>query len=107
MSVWTATLTATVDNAAVGSLANVLTASLNGATRTFTLTTPITDTPIAGLAVSNDGPVILGQPVQLQAGAAGGSNIRYAWHLGDGTQALGVLPSVQLPGPTPASTQPP
>lgn len=90
LGVWTATLTATVGNAASGPLVNVLTASLNGGTRSFTLTTAITDTPIAGLAATNAGPVILGQPVQLQAGAAGGSNIQYAWQLGDGTQALGA-----------------
>jgi hypothetical protein len=47
------------------------------------------DAPIAGLTATNNGPLLIGQDVTLEASVTGGSNVTYAWDLGDGETAEG------------------
>ncbi|HNT23950.1 MAG TPA: FG-GAP-like repeat-containing protein, partial [Anaerolineales bacterium] len=56
---------------------------------TTTTMVTITETPVAGLSASNDSPTRLGDVTTLQASVTGGSNITYAWALGDGTYETG------------------
>jgi len=49
------------------------------------------DEPVAGLSAANDSPTALGQPTHLTATIAAGSNVVYAWALGDGTTGAGPL----------------
>jgi PKD repeat protein len=53
---------------------------------------PITssDTPIAGLTASNDGPTTLGSPTNLTATISAGTNVTYAWDFGDGATGSGA-----------------
>ncbi|MBX3000054.1 MAG: PKD domain-containing protein [Caldilineaceae bacterium] len=43
-----------------------------------------TDTPIAGLSATSDGPTLLGQSTSFTATVSAGSNITYTWDFGDG-----------------------
>jgi hypothetical protein len=48
------------------------------------------DTPIAGLTASNDGPTTLGNPTNLTATISAGTNVTYAWDFGDGATGSGT-----------------
>lgn len=49
----------------------------------------ITDVPIVDLTLYQDGPTVLGWPTALTATVAEGTNVIYAWTLGDGAVANG------------------
>ncbi len=57
------------------------------------------DQAIGGLAASNDGPTVLGDPTQLTASISTGSNVTYEWDFGDGTDGNGVVISHQYASP--------
>jgi hypothetical protein len=48
------------------------------------------DTPIAGLTASNDGPTIIGNATNLIATVSAGDNVTYTWDFGDGTTGSGT-----------------
>jgi PKD repeat protein len=50
----------------------------------------VSDAPITGLQAFNDGPTALGHNTTLSAAITGGSNVVYAWDLGDGTSGSGA-----------------
>jgi predicted outer membrane repeat protein len=52
---------------------------------------PATDSPISGLTAGNDGPTLVGEPVQLAAGVVTGTNVQYSWAFGDGSVAEGAI----------------
>jgi len=56
-------------------------------------TAEASDTPIAGLAATNDGPTTLGNPTSLTAAISAGTNVSYAWDFGDGTSSSGASPT--------------
>jgi len=65
---------------------------------TATVTHTITvETPISGLAASSESPTILGDATHLTATVAAGSNVVYAWDLGDGDTAAGPAVSHTYP----------
>ena len=66
-----------------------LTISNSVASDTFSDSVLITDAPIAGLALSYDGPTPLGHTTTLSATVASGTNIAYHWELGDGAFSVG------------------
>lgn len=53
----------------------------------------VEEAPITGLSADNDGPVVIGQTVNLTAASATGSNISYSWDFGDGNSGSGPAPS--------------
>lgn len=53
----------------------------------------VLDTPIAGLAASNDSPTLLGNATNLTATTSAGSNVVYAWDFGDGNNGSGATPT--------------
>jgi Tol biopolymer transport system component len=53
----------------------------------------ITDVPLAGLIALNDSPTRLGSTTNLTATTFAGSNLEYAWALGDGQDASGATVS--------------
>jgi CSLREA domain-containing protein len=78
--------------AAVGTYTAVVTATnsvsqMTATTTVFTVEPP--PDPIDGLAASNDGPTILGQPTTLMATVEGGTDVNYVWDFGDGTIGAG------------------
>jgi CSLREA domain-containing protein len=78
--------------AAVGSYTAVVTATnsvsqMTATTTVFTVKPP--PDPIDGLAASNDGPTILGQPTTLMATVEDGTEVNYVWDFGDGTIGAG------------------
>jgi hypothetical protein len=62
--------------------------------------TTLLDTPIAGLVASNDGPAMVGDPVQLDASMTQGTRVSFRWDLDDGASAEGpqVTHIYQKPG---------
>jgi PKD repeat protein len=52
-------------------------------------------TAISGLAASNDGPTVLGNPTRMTATIINGSNVIYAWDFGDGGTGSGAVVSHQ------------
>jgi PKD repeat protein len=48
------------------------------------------DTPIAGLTASNDGPTTIGGATNLTATISAGDNVTYAWDFGDGATGGGA-----------------
>lgn len=50
----------------------------------------VTEEPIMGLMVSNDGPTVWGQATNLSASVSAGTALSYTWDLGDGTTAAGA-----------------
>lgn len=57
--------------------------------QTITDTVEINDVPITGLHIWHDSPQELGTAINLWADSDNGTNIHYAWDLGDGTTATG------------------
>jgi chitodextrinase len=55
----------------------------------WSLPTP-SDTPIAGLTASNDGPTTIGSPTTLTAAVGTGTNVSYSWDFGDDTSSSGA-----------------
>ncbi len=49
---------------------------------------PPADDPISGLSIESSGPTEIGQTTALSVTVSGGTNISYAWNLGDGTVLL-------------------
>ncbi len=58
------------------------------------VTINVGDQPIAGLAVTNDGPTVLGQVTHFSASVTAGSSLRYDWDFGDGTSLDDAGPEV-------------
>lgn len=58
------------------------------------VTINVGDEPVAGLAVDNDGPTVLGQITNFSASITAGSSVRYDWDFGDGTIADDAGPDV-------------
>jgi PKD repeat protein len=56
-------------------------------------------TAISGLAASNDGPTMLGNPTQLSATISTGSDVTYDWDFGDGSNGSGAVASHQYAAP--------
>jgi hypothetical protein len=50
-----------------------------------------TQEPISGLSADNDSPTILGETTILSATVVSGTNVSYAWDLGDGITATGSI----------------
>jgi uncharacterized repeat protein (TIGR01451 family) len=69
----------------------VVTASNGVSVITTTTVITITDTPIVGLVATNDSPTILGDATTLTATIVSGSNVTYAWALGDGSTVTGAI----------------
>ena len=61
----------------------------NGAGYTTTTTLVTIEEAIAGLSATNDSPGELGETTTLTATIRAGTNVTYAWDLGDGTAATG------------------
>jgi len=81
---WTETVVITVEMSYLGLLTNVVqVATEEGATGAYTLTSTVTDAPIAGLEATNDSPTMLGNPTTLTATISAGSNVTYTWAFGD------------------------
>ena len=57
-----------------------------------TVVVTVTDVPLAGLSVINNGPVILGNAIQFTAAVTAGSNVVYTWNFGDGQTGSGPNP---------------
>jgi len=57
------------------------------------VTLTIEEGPITGLAAGNDGPVVIGDPVNLTASLTGGTNVSFDWDFGDGNFGSGTAPS--------------
>ncbi len=57
----------------------------------------IYEDPIAGLLAVNDSPTVLGETTLLTATVISGTNIEYAWDLGDGVTATGAIVSHVYP----------
>jgi PKD repeat protein len=74
----------------VGEYTAVVTAANAASIVTATTTVLVIDVPIAGLTAVNDGPVALGELVNLAATISAGSNVTYLWDLGDGQTATGA-----------------
>lgn len=92
--VWTETVVVTVDLDYVGLLANVVQVStVEGAAGAYTCTATVVDEPIAGLAATNDGPTVLGDPTTLSATVTAGTNVSFTWDLGDGSFDNGAVVS--------------
>jgi len=73
---------------AAGTYTALVTAS--NAVSAITATTVVTvEETITGLVTANDSPTALGQPTYLTATVAAGSNVIYAWTLGDGATGAG------------------
>jgi CSLREA domain-containing protein len=78
--------------AAVGSYTAVVTATNSVSQMTATTTVLIIGPPpdpIQGLAATNDGPSLLGQPTTLTATVESGTDVSYVWDFGDGTIGAG------------------
>lgn len=54
----------------------------------------VVDDPLAGLAVSNDGPTVLGTATTLTATVSAGTTITYTWDFADGTPPLVTGPYI-------------
>jgi len=61
------------------------------ATGSLEVVTLVDTTPVAGLAVSNDSPMPLGQVTTLTATITVGSNVVYTWTFGDGETGGGAV----------------
>ncbi len=61
------------------------------ATGSISVTTLITDAPIAGLTASNNSPTLLGQATTLTASITSGSDVTYTWAFGDGATGSGAV----------------
>ncbi|NJO05159.1 MAG: PKD domain-containing protein, partial [Chloroflexaceae bacterium] len=57
----------------------------------------VIERPLSTLQATNDGPTALGATTTLTASLATGSNVTYAWSLGDGTTATGATVSHTYP----------
>jgi hypothetical protein len=55
------------------------------------VTTVTLEEPVAGLVVANSSPTGLGRTTTLVATVSGGTNVAYAWDLGDGTVGSGPV----------------
>jgi PKD repeat protein len=75
---------------AAGVYTAVVTATNGADLLTATTSVQVVETPIAGLAATNDSPTMLGYSTLLQAQTAGGSNIMYTWAFGDGATGSGA-----------------
>jgi uncharacterized repeat protein (TIGR01451 family) len=56
---------------------------------TFSAPVVVTDVPIRGLAIQQDGPTFLGSATHLAASIDAGTNVSYQWDLGDGSSGGG------------------
>ncbi len=72
-----------------GTYTAVVTATNAASTMTTTTSVTITDVPVSGLAAFNNSPTSLGQPTALTATLVAGSNVTFAWSLGDATFGIG------------------
>lgn len=57
------------------------------------VTLTIEERPITGLTADNDGPVVIGDDVNLSASLAGGTNVTFDWDFGDGNADSGATPN--------------
>jgi hypothetical protein len=51
----------------------------------------VLDAPVAGLAATNDGPRMIGEPLTFTATITAGTSVTYTWAFGDGATALGQV----------------
>lgn len=82
---------------AVGTYTATVTAT-NSAGFTMTTTLVTIDEAIAGLTATNDSPSELGETTNLTATITAGTNVTYAWDLGDGDSDVGAMVAHQYPG---------
>ncbi|MBK7896747.1 MAG: PKD domain-containing protein [Anaerolineaceae bacterium] len=75
---------------ALGEFEAVLTASNEAETISTTTAVAIIDYPVSGLVAANNGPTQETKSTQLTATVAHGTNVTYAWNLGDGTLGSGT-----------------
>jgi len=75
---------------AVGTYTATVTATNRAGQTSATTAVLVVDAPIAGLAAHNDSPTGLGAATTLSAAVTAGSNISFAWDLGDGQSASGA-----------------
>ncbi len=75
----------------------VLTASNPASAAVATRTVTVIDQPVAGLAVTNDGPTQLGGTTSLTSTIGGGSGVSYTWNFGDGSPQAPGGPVVAYP----------
>ncbi len=59
----------------------------------------VLDTPIAGLAASNDSPTLLGNATNFTATTGAGTSVAYAWDFGDGNSGSGANPTHSYAAP--------
>ena len=83
----------------IGVFTAVVTASNAVSTDVATTTVEIYEDPIDGLAAINDSPTLIGMTTTLTATTLSGTNITFAWTLGDGTFATGDIVSHVYPEP--------
>jgi PKD repeat protein len=81
----------------VGTYTATVTAT-NSAGFTTTTTLVTVDEAIAGLSATNDSPSELGETTNLTATITAGTNVTYAWDLGDGDSDVGAVVAHQYPG---------
>jgi PKD repeat protein len=76
----------------------VVTASNPVNSEVATTTVEIFEEPVAGLIATNDSPTVLGEWTDLAVTVISGTNVIYAWDLGDGSFATGDLVGHVYPG---------
>lgn len=70
----------------------VVTDSYGAASATDTMTVTVSDSPLADLQATNDGPTNVGAATHFSATLAGGSNAVFSWDFGDGNSGSGATP---------------
>ena len=83
---------------AAGGYTAVVTASNSLSLVTATVAVAVEEA-IAGLAVWNDGPTVLGQPTMLTATVTAGTQVSFTWAFGDGQLGTGPAASHVYPAP--------
>lgn len=75
---------------APSSLTFKLTASDGMAQASESMTIRVVNSPIVGLAATNNGPTVLGQPTTFNATISNGNNVSFSWDFGDSQRANGA-----------------
>jgi PKD repeat protein len=77
----------------LGVFTATVTASNAVSSEVATTTVQVYEESISGLVATNDSPTILGETTFLTATVVSGTNVIYAWDLGDGTLVTGAVVS--------------
>lgn len=80
---------------AIGSYVVTLTITTDQGSDTATQTVTISDQPLQGLTIQQDGPTIIGQTTHFSAVVGAGSGLTYEWAFGDGITGTGQYTSHQ------------